>query len=180
MSAGTLARRYAKALIEIAEESGQADGFAQELSELATCWATSADFRGVFENPAVASDTRRQVLDAIITKAGTSKTVGNTVRLLADRSRLRLLPDLAEAYSQLAQAKAGRVQAKVTTAAAMPAEYYDSLRQALESVTGKAVVLEKDQDPSLIAGIVTRVGDMVFDGSLQNRLQEMKEDLLAR
>jgi len=180
VSSGIIARRYAKALIEIAEESGQADSFAQELSDLASCWTQSGDLRDVFENPAVPADTRRQVLDAVIQKAGTSKTIGNTVRVLADRRRLRLLPELAEAYSQLAQTKAGRVTATVTTATEMPDSYFDSLRQVLEATTGKEVVLKKEQDPSLIAGIVTRVGDMVFDGSLRNRLQEMKEDILAR
>jgi F-type H+-transporting ATPase subunit delta len=180
VSAGTLARRYAKALIEIAAESGQADSFAQELSDLASCWTESGDFRDVFENPAVDSNTRRKVLDALIEKTGTSKTIGDTVRILADRRRLRLLPDLAKAYAQLAQANAGRVQATVTTATAMPDTYFDSLRQALEAVTGKSVVLEKEEDPGLIAGVVARVGDMVFDGSLRNQLQEMKEDLLAR
>ena len=180
MSAGTLARRYAKALIQIAEESGKADGFTAELKTLAEGWETSSDLRDIFENPAVNTETRRKVLDAILSKAGTSESVGNTLRILADRQRLRILPDLAEAYAQLAQEKAGRVSAKVTTAAPMPAAYFESLRGALEKVTGKSVDIEKSEDPALIAGIVTRVGDIVFDGSLRNRLQEMKEDFLAR
>jgi len=180
MSASTLARRYAKALIELAEKTGETDAVAKQLAHLAASWDASNELRDVFENPAIPAELRKKLLASLLQRSGASKLVSNTLGLLEERQRLRLLPDLSEAYTRLAEAQSGRVRAEVTTATEMPADYYQSLTNALEKVTGKKVVLEKKQDESLIAGLVTRVGDTVFDGSLKNRLREMKEELLAR
>jgi len=180
MSAGTLARRYAKALIELAGAAGEADLVAKQLADLAASWETSSELRDVFENPAIPSELRKKLLASFVQRSGATKLVTNTLGLLEERQRLRLLPHLSEAYNRLAEAQSGRVRAEVTTATEMPADYYQSLTSTLETVTGKKVVLEKKQDESLIAGLVTRVGDTVFDGSLKNRLREMKEELLAR
>jgi F-type H+-transporting ATPase subunit delta len=92
---------------------------------------------------------------------------------------MRHLPEVAAAFEELVEDRTGRVRAEVTSASALPDAYYEQLQKALGEVTGKQVILVKKQDPTLIAGIVTRVGDKVFDGSLRNRLNELKEELLA-
>ena len=179
MRGGPIARRYAKALLDLAEESNQLDQVSRHLEELVGAWDASPELRDVFENPGVGTEQRKKVIGAIADRMGLSPLVKNTLLLLSDRRRLRHLPEIADAYRQLAEEKAGLVRAEVVTATAMPESYFAELQRTLESVTGKKVVLVKREDPSLIAGVVTRVGDKVFDGSVQNRLNELREELLT-
>ena len=102
----------------------------------------------------------------------------STLLLLADRGRLRNVPEIAAAFQELAELRAGKLRAEVTTAVPMPDAYYAEIQKAIETATGRQVVVAKNQDPSIIAGVVTRVGDKVFDGSLKARLREMREQLL--
>ena len=175
----TLGRRYAKALLELATEKGEVDKIQGDLRALAGMWNESRDLRGVFENPAVTAQARRTVVEAIAAKAALSHLIKNTLLMLADRRRMRLVPELADAYEVLAEQKSGRVRAEVVTASPMPEAYYTQLLEVLEQATGKKVVLVRKQDPSLIGGVVTRVGDQVFDGSVKNRLTELREELLS-
>ena len=121
-----------------------------------------------------------KVLDQVATRLAAPPLLKNTLKLLADRGRMALLPELAAAFNGLAQTATGQVEAEVTTAAPMPDKYYLELQKVLEKVTGKKVVVVRKQDPSIIAGVITRVGDKVFDGSVRNRLTELKEQLLAQ
>jgi F-type H+-transporting ATPase subunit delta len=89
------------------------------------------------------------------------------------------LGKLLEEIDELAEAETGRVRVEVTSAKPLSDSYYSRLTEKLQRVTDRKVVLVKKQDPSLIGGVVTRVGDQVFDGSLSNRLSELKETLLA-
>ena len=101
-------------------------------------------------------------------------------RLRIDYQSEDEIGQLAAAFNVLAQSTTGQVEAEVTTAAPMPEKYYLELQKVLEKVTGKKVVVVRKQDPSIIAGVITRVGDKVFDGSVRNRLTELKEQLLAQ
>jgi F-type H+-transporting ATPase subunit delta len=177
--AGTLARRYAKALLDLAVEQGQLDRVGRDLNSLLETWNGSRELRQVFENPAIGAAHRKQVVTKIVERLGVTPTVRNALLMLSDRRRLRYLPEIAEAYQQLAEERAGRIRAEVVTAAPMPEKYFIELQKTLESVTGKEVVLVRKQDESLIGGVVTRVGDKVFDGSLRSRLDELKENLLT-
>jgi len=83
------------------------------------------------------------------------------------------------ALEQLSEAETGRVRVEVTSAKPLSDAYYSQLTEKLQRATDRQVVLVKKQDPSLIGGVVTRIGDQVFDGSLSNRLSELRETLLA-
>lgn len=172
-------RRYAKAILELAIEGDQLDKVEEDLTALRDAWGGSEDLRDAFENPAVGAEQRRGILDQLAQRMGLAPTVHNALRLLSDRRRLRHLPEVVEAFQQLAEKRAGKVRAEVATASAMPESYFQELQKALESVTGKKVALVKKEDPTLIGGVVTRVGDKVFDGSLRARLNELEEELLA-
>jgi F-type H+-transporting ATPase subunit delta len=101
------------------------------------------------------------------------------VNLLADKGRLGHLDDVLQALEQLAEAETGRVRVEVVSAKPLSDAYYARLVEKLQRVSDRKVVLVKREDPSLIGGVVTRVGDQVFDGSLSNRLSELRETLLA-
>lgn len=179
MSSGALGRRYAKALFDLAEEAKQTDKIGRDLADLKVSWEGSEELQNVVENPAVGAEARKQLLTTLATRLGLHAIVKNTVFLLSDRRRLRHIPEIVDAYEELAEQKAGRVRAEVITATPMPERYYMQLQKTLEATTGKKVVIVKKQDPSIIGGVVTKIGDRVLDGSIKNRLDELREELLA-
>ena len=172
-------RRYAKALLELAQEQGKTKQVTKDVGALSDAWKASAELRDIITNPVVPKAVLRATIDAIMDRLGTSKLLRNTVGLLADRGRLGHLEDVLEAFDELAEAQSGRVRAEVISAKALSDAYYSRLQDKLQRATGREIVLVKRQDPSLIGGVVTRIGDSVFDGSLSNRLSELKETLLA-
>lgn len=172
-------RRYAKALLELAREQGELDVVLQDVGALSDAWHVSADLRDIIRNPVLPKPALKGAVNAVMEKLGVSRLVRNTVNLLADKGRLAQLEEVLQALEELAEAETGHVRVEVTSAKPLSDEYYDRLTDKLERVTAKQVVLVKKQDPSLIGGVVTRVGDQIFDGSLSNRLSELRETLLA-
>lgn len=175
----SIGRRYARALLELANEQNLTAKVRSDFDGLLATWNESRELRAVFENPAVTAEMRASVLDAISKRLGLAPILTNTLRLLSDRRRLRHVPEVAEAFAELAEEATGGVVAEVTTATAMPESYYAQLQKTLEEALGKKITLHKKQDPTLIAGVVTRVGDTVLDGSLRTRLEELKAQMLA-
>ncbi len=172
-------RRYAKALLDLAREQGQMDTVLKDVGSVSAAWKESAELRDIVRNPVVPKPALKAVVDAVMDKLGVSKLLRNTVNLLADKGRLGQLEDVLHALEELAEAETGRVRVEVTSAKPLSDAYYTQLTEKLQRATDKQVVLVKKQDPSLIGGVVTRVGDQVFDGSLSNRLSELRETLLA-
>ncbi len=179
MRVGPLGRRYARALLELAEEQGQLERVQKDLDTLAAAWGSSGEMRNVFENPAFGTDARKGVLEKLATRMGLSPVVKNTVLLLSDHRRIRYLPEVAEAFTELAEERAGRIRAEVVTASAMPEAYYGELLAPSRPSPAARWCWSASRIP-LIAGVVTRIGDKVFDGSLKNRLDELREELLRR
>jgi F-type H+-transporting ATPase subunit delta len=172
-----IGRRYAKALLDLAVEHKIEDKLGTELDDLAHAWETSAPLRGVFQNPNVDAASRTKVLDALAARMALTPTARNAARLLADRSRLSHIRAIARAYHALREERGGLVLAEVTTATALPDAYFAELERTLWQATGRKVRIVKQVDPSLIAGVVTKVGDKVFDGSVKNRLAELRASL---
>ncbi len=180
MSANVLSKRYASALLQLADEAGVVERVAKDLADLAGSWSSTPALREVFANPTFSIETRRGVVRDLATAASVHKLVLDTLLLLTDRQRIRYLPEIAVAFAELAETRTGTVRAEVISASELPASYGDEVKKALEAVTGKKVVVVRRVDPSLIGGVVTRVGDRVFDGSIRNRLAELKNELLAQ
>lgn len=178
MSMAGLARRYARALLELASEQKQIDRVGKDLNELAAMWAASEELRELFGNPQFGLAARKSVLTELLTRAGVSPTVRNAALYLADHNRVAALPEIARAFAALAERAEDAVHAEVTSAAPLSEAYYAQLQRALEQATGKKVTIERKTDAALIAGVVTRVGDRVFDGSVRTRLAELKESLM--
>ncbi|MCZ6806181.1 MAG: ATP synthase F1 subunit delta [Deltaproteobacteria bacterium] len=174
-----LGRRYAKALLELAREQNQTDQVMDDVGALSDAWEASSELREIVRNPVVAKGALRATMDAIMDKLGTSKLVRNTIGLLTDRGRLSYLKEVLDAFEELAEAETGRVRAEVISARPLAEAYYSRLQEKLQRATGQRIVLVKKEDPSLIGGVVTRIGDRVFDGSISNRLSELRETLLA-
>ena len=170
-------RRYAKALLDLAVEQKQEDRLGSELDALAASWETSSDLRVVFQSPNIDAASRAKVIDALAARMALSPTTRNAARLLADRSRFGHIREIARAYHALREERGGLVLAEVTSATTLPDAYFLELERTLGQVTGRKVRIVKRVDPSLIAGVVTKVGDKVFDGSVKNRLAELRASL---
>jgi F-type H+-transporting ATPase subunit delta len=174
-----VARRYAKALYDLAKEDNAVERVQRELVAAADAWDTSTELRAVFENPAFAPEQRKAVIAGIAQRIGASRIVANTLGMLADRRRMRNVREIADAFVAKTEAASGRVRAEVITAAPLPDAYYVELAKVLKTAVGREVSITKKVDPSIIGGVVTRVGDTVFDGSLVNRLADIKNELLG-
>ncbi|NLE49500.1 MAG: ATP synthase F1 subunit delta [Sandaracinaceae bacterium] len=179
MSTSAIGRRYANALLELANEKKLTPRVQKDLNSFAETWKANAELRAVFENPKISLEAQKKVLTAVLDRLAASPLTKNTLKLLVDRGRLAEIVAIAASFDELASLEAGTVTAEVTSATALPEPYYAQLKAALEASTGKKVILVKKQDPSLIAGIVTRVGDQVIDGSVRTRLNELREGLLS-
>jgi F-type H+-transporting ATPase subunit delta len=175
-----LGRRYGRALLDVASEQQKVGPVFQNLVDLTSTWDSSEELRAIFENPSFGAEARKTVLQAIGQQLELDPIVIRSLELLSDRRRMRFLPDVVLAYRDLAEEREGRVRAEVVTASPMPESYFAELQRMLEKVTGKKVILLKREDASLIGGVVTRVGDKVYDGSVRTRLAELKDELLNR
>ena len=174
-----LGRRYASALLDLAREQYQTERVVRDVSALLEVWRTSEELREIVANPVVPRPALKGAVLAVVDRLGIRGLVRNTIGLLADRGRLAHLGDVLEACDELSEGERGRLRAEVTTPRPMPESYYEQLRGKLEQITGREIVIVHKEDPSLIGGVVTRIGDRVFDGSLSNRLAELRENLLA-
>lgn len=178
MSVSIVARRYAKALLELGLENGDLEIVVRDLEALADVWERNAELRNVVENPLVALEAKKATVTEVAAALGAGATARNTALLLIDRRRARALPYIASSLRELADARKGVVRAQVTTATSLPEPYYAKLQAQLERLTGMRVIVERQTDASLIGGVVTRIGDRIFDGSVRSRLQSMREALL--
>lgn len=179
MSDGSTARRWAKALDGLAVESGEADAVFADLSKVSTALAGEGKaLLDALSSPLFSAEERRGVLDAVLVKLRVSGTVASFLRLLADRGRFGLLPAVVAEATQLADARAGRVRVQVTTVDALTPALEKELAAAFGRLTGKTVVLESKVDPSLLGGLVARVGSRVYDASLKSRLSDLSNRLL--
>ncbi len=175
MIEGSLARRYAKALLSLGRESDQVDAIGTQLDSLvALGQANDGQIAAVMSNPGLTPSERRAVLEAVLPRLKLTPLVTNFVRLVLDKDRYAAVPDIAREYRALADAVANRVRATVTTATPTTPELQREIAAALSNATGKHVVVETKVDPSLLGGMVARVGSHLFDASLRTRLDTLQ------
>lgn len=179
MSQTPVADRYARAIFELGVETGQLASITEQVRRFARAYAGSAELRAVLENPVIDAEKRDAVLSDVATRVGLSGSSLNLIKLLASRKKLRVVPEIAHRLDRLSDEQAGVVRASVTSAKPMPESFYQRLVGELEAATSRKVVLERLEDPTLIAGFVTRIGDNTIDGSVRGRLNEIERQLVG-
>ena len=172
------AKRYAKAVFDLASESGELDNVTSEFRALGALVDGNAELKLALSNPMVDPAERKALMKAILDRAGASALTKNAVLLITDHRRSDVLPQIAADLARLSDEKAGRIQAEVTSAAALSEPQYQRVSASLEKLTGRKISLARKVDASLIGGVVVRVGDRVFDGSVATRLRELRTALL--
>lgn len=172
-----VADRYARAIFEVGEEASKLATVAEHVNELAQTYARSPELRATLNDPAHDDATRTRVLAAVASRVGACPEAVNALRVLMARGRLDELPAIAAKLMQLADEKVGVLRASVRSAQPLNDAHVGQLQSELEKVTGRRVVLERATDPSLISGLVLRIGSQVIDGSLRGRLEEFERKL---
>ena len=177
MARGAVARRYAKALFELAREDGSVPKMRQELADFAELLESNDELREVLLTPLHPVAQRRKVLDAVADKLGAGDVLKHFYAYLIDQRRLVDVESIQTEYERLADREAGLVRASVKSAAPLSESQLAELRRALAARTGSEVELDVEQDPTLIGGVVAKVGDLVFDGSLRTQLDQLRQNL---
>jgi F-type H+-transporting ATPase subunit delta len=177
MVTGSLARRYAKAIHEIGLGQGNLDKIGADLRTLAGAMKTSAELVSVLTNPAIRRNDRKKVVEALLTKVGAQPASRSLLLLLLDGERLSSLPGISREVDAMIEARAGRISAEVSSAQPLSAAQVSQLTATLEKLSGKKVDLVKHEDPALLGGVIAKVGDIVYDGSLRTQLRALRDEL---
>ena len=174
MSQRTIARRYATALYEEAESLDIVDTVDDDIELLRASLSDSDELHRFFQNPVISEEKKQNVVKALFgdrTHDLTQRFLG----LLIKKDREGMVSAVADQYHDLRNELRGIVEATVKAAHDLDEEAQSALKDALENATGKRVVLHLEQDESLIGGVVVRIGDRVFDGSVRNKLDSLRE-----
>ena len=175
---GSIPRRYAKALFEIAVDLGNFELLGRQLNELSSLWTDSPELRETLENPVFKQSQKRAVLQSLMPRLAPARQVQSLALLLLERGRIALLPAVARAYEEMCDGKLGRVRAVVKSATPLDIASETEVRKALERRTGKKVIMTTVVDPALIGGVIAQVAGLELDGSISSRLSAMKQRLL--
>jgi F-type H+-transporting ATPase subunit delta len=178
VSQESIARRWASALYELGKETSSLVDLNRDMANVAAAYELSDELRDALSNPLVAEASREAILADLGARLGIGDTARRALGLLARKRRLPILRELAAQLARMTDDDAGLVRASVTSAAPLSEAYLGRLRAELEKASGKRVTLEHKLDPSLLAGVVTRMGDLVIDGTLKARLQGFRDALL--
>lgn len=173
----TLAKRYAKALVEIGQEQNALDKYGQDLTNIVGLMEASRDFREVLISPVFTKEDKKRIAGEILTKTDTDHMVANFVNLLIDRKRIDQLPGIELAFREKVDEIYGITRGQVTSAEPLADGELAKVTDVLSAISGKQVQITTNVDASLIGGLVAKVGDMVFDGTIRTQLNQLKESL---
>ena len=169
-----IARPYASALYDLAAADGSVAAVEQGLVNLLALSEQSPDFARFLRSPVINTEEKAQAIHAVLERAKAHTTVGNFVKVVARNGRLFALPAIIQAFRERAAGARGEVNADVTSATPLSAAQVKSLADTLKTKIGKSVTLTQHVDPSLIGGLVVKVGSQMIDSSLKTKLTAMK------
>lgn len=178
MTNRTAATRYARALLDVAvKENADLDQVERELASIVDLFQQHKVLSQVLLNPVVPVPRKRAAMDALTARGQLLPMVAKLLGLLAERDRLVLLPDLLGAYRDRLLDYRHVVRAEVTTTVPLRDDQVNAIETNLARASGRTVTLSTKVDPSIIGGVVTRIGSTIYDGSVTRQLQRMKEKL---
>jgi F-type H+-transporting ATPase subunit delta len=178
MTNKTAATRYARALFDVAlKEKADLDLIERELDSVVELFTEYPALAHALLNPVVPVPRKRAAAAALTALAQLTPMVTKLIGLLADRDRLVLVPDLLAAYRDRLLDHRNIIRAEITTTAPVPADRVKAIEASLAHATGRTVALTMSVDPSIVGGVVTRIGSMVYDGSITRQLQKIRARL---
>ncbi len=178
MSTGNIAQRYAKAFFEVAGEDNRYEEYYGELERFSSLLNENKNLRDFFANPVFDGADKKAVVESILGTMTMSSMTASFLRLLAEKRRMGVLPEITAHYRDLMDAALGKARVHVKSAFPLAGDLPDRLRKGLEDVTGKKVEITTEQDPSLLGGVVVRIGDTLYDGSIRTQLNNLRNLLV--
>jgi len=169
-----LAQRYANALLELAEGAKALDKVADDLKALHTAMAESADLRMLVRSPLLTRNEQMKAMAAVLDKAGADDLTSKFVGLVASNRRLFALDAMITAYLEELARRRGEITAEVTSAHELTDDQTQALTDQIKKVVGSKVTIDKTVDPSLLGGMIVRVGSRMVDSSLRTKLNKMQ------
>jgi F-type H+-transporting ATPase subunit delta len=177
MIVGSVARRYAKALFDLAVEQDKVEAWSQSLLSLEQAVDASEELRDVLVSPIYTRDQRRGIGAKLVAALKLDQEPANFIYLLGDRNRLGYLGAIVAVFGSLADEKLGRLRATVTSAAPLEAGQAQAIADKFARAAQAHVILERAVDPDLIGGVVARVGNLTYDGSIRTQLEDLRKTL---
>ncbi len=170
----TIAKRYARAFFDIAAEENRYEEYYGELLKFSSIVEKSDDLKDFLDNPIFDHDDKKAVVKTILDKISLSGIAANFLNLLADKQRINALPEIVQCYREMMDEALKKVRVQVKTAFPLSVELSDGLAESLERLTGKQVEMTIEEDPSLLGGVVVKVGDTLYDGSIKSQLNNIR------
>jgi F-type H+-transporting ATPase subunit delta len=171
------ARRYARALFDVAQQKGDPAGLRRELQQAAELLDSHPELQKTLTHPAIPAERKRSIAKSVF--RGSSDLFSRLLDLLVERKRMTLLPDLARAYDALWNAHRGVVAAQAVTASPLASEQTSALASALGRATGKTVEVSNAIDPEILGGVLVSMEGRVFDGTVRGRLESLRHKLVG-
>ncbi|TXH37542.1 MAG: F0F1 ATP synthase subunit delta [Rhodospirillaceae bacterium] len=171
---GGLATRYAAALFELAEGKHQLDAVAADLAALAKMVADSADLKRLINSPVLSRAEQGQAMAAVLKAAGLGELTQKFIGLVAQNRRLFAVPAMIKAFQKMLADKRGEMTAEVTAARPLTDAQQAAVSDAIKRVVGGKVAIDVKVDPSLLGGLIVRIGSRMIDNSLKTKLQKLQ------
>jgi len=177
VSTNAIARRYARALIQLASDKGTVEQYYTELKAFCDALDSNPTIGDIFAAPGYGIEAKRDIVKSLIEPLNISRTIADFLLLLLDKKRIEVLSWITAEYRSFADDAAGIVRSSVTSALPLTETQVQGMQRALETATGKKIIMTVAEDPVLIGGVVTRIGDKVFDGSIRTQLAKIQDIL---
>ncbi len=175
-----LAKRYAKAIFTIGQEQENYEEYNEVLQGVATLFTETPEVADALTNPLYPMDVKEKVMTGLVASIGVDAVMGNFLNLLVQKKRAEILPEIANAYKTMVDEAKNISHGNVISAVELSDELKNNIQTVLEKLTGKKVELTISVDPSIIGGMVAKVGDLVLDGSIKTQLAGLKDSIKGR
>ena len=172
-----IAERYAGALYDLASERKALDQVAEDLRSFRAMLEESEDLRRLLRSPMIGQEEQARALMAVLEKAGVSTLTRNFVGVVARNRRLFALDGMARVFLRILAERRGEVTVDVASAQPLNTEQMDTLQETLRRIVGGRVAVNTTVDPSLLGGLVVKIGSRLFDSSIRTKLQRLQHAL---
>lgn len=175
MISSDLAKRYARAFFDIAVEEGKIEDYGRELAAFASLIVQNKALQEFLANPIFELKSKKNVIEELLGRTQISGRTANFLRLLVDKQRINFLGEVENAYREFMDKSLKKVRVSVKTPYPLTSELEGALKQRVAEMTGKEVEMTVEDDASLIGGLIVRVGDTMYDGSIKTQLGNIRK-----
>ena len=173
----SIARKYARALLAIGLKEGNYEALGKDLEKVAALLRENKELQSILMSAVYPVATRKGIAKRVCEPLALAKSTADFIALLIERERIDHFFEIGKSYESLSDVVGNRLRATLVTAMSLSPQLVGGNKSQLESSTQKEVILSVEEDPSLIGGVLTKIGNVIYDGSLRTQLLKIKENL---